>query len=151
MTFDLFNRTGPGRFYRGNLHAHSTNSDGGMSPEAVCSVYRQQGYDFLALTDHYFGGFNYPISDTTPYRTETFTTLIGSELHAPALDNGMAWHILAAGLPLDFGGLLDGETGAELAQRAADAGAFVTLAHPEWYGASVADLQSIPAAHAVEA
>jgi hypothetical protein len=37
-----------------------------------------------------------------------------------------------------------------LAERAAQAGAFVGLAHPEWYGATVEDLQSIPSAHAVE-
>ena len=24
----------PGRFYKGNLHTHSTRSDGGLSPEA---------------------------------------------------------------------------------------------------------------------
>lgn len=151
MSYDLFHRPGPGRFYRGNMHTHSTNSDGGMTPEAVCNAYRQQGYDFLTVTDHYLSGFGYPITDTTPYRTETFTTLIGSELHAPALANGQIWHILAAGLPLDFGGLKDGETGPQIAQRAADAGAFVSLAHPEWYGATVEDLQSIPAAHAIEA
>lgn len=150
MTFDLFHREAPGRFYRGNLHTHSTNSDGGMTPAAVCNAYRQQGYDFLAITDHYFGAFGYPITDTTPYRTGDFTTIIGSELHAPALENGQLWHILGIGLPLDFGGLQDGETGAQLAQRAADAGAFVALAHPEWYGATIADMQSIPAAHAIE-
>lgn len=151
MTFDLFHRQGPGRFYRGNLHTHSTNSDGGMTPAAVCAAYRQQGYDFLTVTDHFLVDYGYPITDTTPARTDTFTTLLGAELHAPALANGQLWHMVAVGLPLDFGDLRDGETGPQLAQRAADAGGFVALAHPAWYGATVEDLQSIPAAHAIEA
>ena len=40
-------------FYKGNLHAHTTNSDGKLSPEEVIDRYQQAGYDFLALTDHW--------------------------------------------------------------------------------------------------
>jgi len=149
--YDLFHRDTPGRFYRGNLHTHSSHSDGGMPLEAVCRAYRQQGYDFLAVTDHFMSRYGYPIVDTSPYRTDTFTTLIGAELHAPALENGHLWHMLGIGLPFDFAPPDANETGPELAQRAVDAGAFLVLAHPEWYGASVADLRSIPCAHAIEA
>lgn len=146
-----FRQPGCGQFFRGNLHTHSNQSDGGMSPEQVCAAYRQQGYDFIALTDHFEEEFGFPISDTTGSREEGFTTILGAELHAPALANGQVWHILACGLPLDFGVRKDGETGPEIAQRALDAGAFVGLAHPAWYGATVEDLQSIPGAHAIEA
>jgi len=38
-----------GRFYRGNLHSHSTHSDGEKSAEEVCRTYRELGYDFLAI------------------------------------------------------------------------------------------------------
>ena len=31
------------RFYRGNTHAHSTESDGRLSPEAVFETYRAAG------------------------------------------------------------------------------------------------------------
>lgn len=41
------------RFFKGNTHAHSTASDGRLSPEAVFETYRAAGYDFLALTDHW--------------------------------------------------------------------------------------------------
>ena len=30
-----------GKFYKGNLHTHSTNSDGVLSPEIVCKKYKQ--------------------------------------------------------------------------------------------------------------
>jgi len=41
-----------GAIYKGNLHCHTWKSDGGSSPEAVVKWYRDQGYDFLAITDH---------------------------------------------------------------------------------------------------
>jgi len=43
----------PGRFWRGNLHTHSTRSDGLRSPEEVCRFYATAGYDFLVLTEHF--------------------------------------------------------------------------------------------------
>jgi hypothetical protein len=39
-------------WFKGNLHSHTTRSDGDSSPEQVISWYRDQGYDFLAITDH---------------------------------------------------------------------------------------------------
>ena len=38
--------------YRGNLHGHSTHSDGLLSPEAVFQKYKELGYDFTCLSDH---------------------------------------------------------------------------------------------------
>lgn len=40
--------------YKGNIHAHSTNSDGSDSPTVVGERYRDNGYDFYAITDHNF-------------------------------------------------------------------------------------------------
>ena len=37
---------------RGNLHAHTTFSDGIRSPAALLEEYEKRGYDFLAITDH---------------------------------------------------------------------------------------------------
>jgi hypothetical protein len=37
---------------RGNLHAHTTFSDGIRSPAALLAEYENRGYDFLAITDH---------------------------------------------------------------------------------------------------
>ncbi|MBR0463203.1 MAG: hypothetical protein IJJ23_02300 [Clostridia bacterium] len=41
------------KFFKGNLHTHTTNSDGRRSPEEVYAIYKAQGYDFLAITDHW--------------------------------------------------------------------------------------------------
>jgi hypothetical protein len=45
----------PGRQYvwlRGNLHTHTTRSDGSRSPQAVIDAFANKGYNFLAITDH---------------------------------------------------------------------------------------------------
>jgi len=37
---------------RGNLHAHTTYSDGVERPARLIAAYEARGYDFLAITDH---------------------------------------------------------------------------------------------------
>lgn len=154
-----FDRTG--RFYQGNLHTHSTRSDGGLEPSAVVAAYRERGYDFISLTDHFLPERHFrknadpasfiTVSDTRDLRTESFTTILGAEIHGPAMKNGEPWHIVAAGLPLDFAPLGEHETGLEIAQRAHAAGAFIGIAHPAWNSLAIEDARSVaPLAHAVE-
>jgi hypothetical protein len=38
---------------RGNLHAHTTFSDGLRTPAGLVEEYERRGYDFLAITDHF--------------------------------------------------------------------------------------------------
>ena len=40
------------KWYKGNIHTHTTESDGDAAPEKVVSWYRRHGYDFLVLSDH---------------------------------------------------------------------------------------------------
>ncbi len=42
------------RWYKGNTHTHTLNSDGDSTPDDVVKWYREQGYQFLVLTDHNF-------------------------------------------------------------------------------------------------
>ena len=140
----------PGRFWRGNLHSHSTLSDGALKPEDVVEAYKRAGYDFLQLSDHFLGRFGWPIADTRKLRSDAFTTLIGAEVHAMATSAGEYWHILATGLPLDFPHAGPNEPAPELAARAREAGAFVAIAHPSWSQLTLQDGRSLEAAHAVE-
>jgi hypothetical protein len=115
----------PGRFFKGNLHTHCTGSDGDYSAKEVVRRYRDKGYDFLAISDHFLECYDYPVTDTRSFRREDFTTLIAAELHAGKLLNDELWHVLAVGLPLDFPpqGVDEGI-----------AGAFIGIVHPAWYG-----------------
>jgi hypothetical protein len=42
------------RWYKGNTHTHTLNSDGDSTPDEVVRWYREHGYQFLVLTDHNF-------------------------------------------------------------------------------------------------
>jgi hypothetical protein len=140
----------PGRFWRGNLHTHSDRSDGALSPEEIGKRYRDAGYDFLAITDHFRAAYRFPLTDTRELRSPGFTTLLGAELHAPRTEFSSEWHIIAVGLPLGFPPPAPAESGPQLARRARAAGAFIGMAHPAAPLLTVADAESLDAAHAVE-
>lgn len=45
---DLYNK----RPFKGDMHIHTTGSDGDESPQMVAAEYRKSGYDFISITDH---------------------------------------------------------------------------------------------------
>lgn len=52
-----FDQSIPGsalRWFKGNTHTHTLNSDGDSTPDDVVRWYREHGYQFLVLTDHNF-------------------------------------------------------------------------------------------------
>ena len=112
----------------------------------------------LVISDHFVGLYNYPITEPSDFYDPEFITILGAELHSGAAENGEIWHILAVGLPKDFVPTnspnfvptANQETGPEIAKRCVEAGAFVTIAHPQWSGLTLADARSINSAHAVE-
>ena len=124
----------PGTYFKGNIHSHSTHSDGLLEPAEVVNAYRDRGYDFVAITDHFLERYGYPITNTEALRSPGFTTLLGVEMHVGRLQNGILWDLLAIGLPADFAPVGDDETDVELVTRAQAAGAFVAIPHPAWNG-----------------
>ena len=40
------------KWFKGNIHTHTNESDGDSSPERVVSWYKRHEYDFLVLSDH---------------------------------------------------------------------------------------------------
>lgn len=67
------------RWFKGNLHAHTVNSDGDSTPAEVVSWYREHGYHFLVLSDH-----NYLTEIDTLQRThgarDRFVLIPGEEV-----------------------------------------------------------------------
>jgi hypothetical protein len=142
----------PGRWFRGNLHTHSTRSDGRLTPEAACAFYRERGYHFLSLTDHFMEQYNYLITDARAHHADDFITLPGAELHAGETATGELWHLLAVGLPFDFPPPSEDEDGVGIARRAVAAGAYVSVAHPAWYNLTEEDVIAMhgAGAHSIE-
>jgi hypothetical protein len=78
-----------GAFYKGNVHTHTTRSDGRKTPDAVVAEYKAQGYHFLAITDHNV------FTDMPEYNNEEFILLPGMEINAPPeKGNDTEYHIL---------------------------------------------------------
>ena len=62
-----------GNFYKGNIHCHTTRSDGKLTADEIVEAYRSQGYHFLAITEHNI------FSDFTQYDREDFVMIPGVE------------------------------------------------------------------------
>ena len=70
---------------RGDLHTHSFRSDGKRDPAALAGHFREQGYDFFALTDHnrYYPGDE--IDEVYAGVNCGFKRVVGEEVHAPQI------------------------------------------------------------------
>ena len=68
---------------KGDFHSHSIRSDGKRDPAALAGHFREQGYDFFALTDHnrfYPGG---EVDEAYAGVQLGITRIRGEEVHAP--------------------------------------------------------------------
>ncbi len=85
---------------RGDLHIHTTCSDGNQIPEVVCANYRSHGYDFFAITDHHR---YYPSLKAMKFCNSIpteFLTVPGEEVHIASVNGKYSSaHIV------NFGGL----------------------------------------------
>jgi hypothetical protein len=113
-------------WYKGNLHTHTTVSDGAKTPEDTKAAYRAMGYDFIALTDHWKPGEG---SENDP---SGLLVLSGAEYNYNGSDvlKGV-FHIIGVGYEYD-----PALTPAVEPQDAVDAinnaGGLAFLAHPAW-------------------
>jgi hypothetical protein len=121
-----------GNWYKGNLHSHTTNSDGWLSPQQLCEAYRAAGYHFMAITDHG------KITDVAPLSRPDFLVLSGAEYGARGPEVG-SYHIVAVDIPGPVASPQDGGVRG-LARAIADAGGVSILAHPYWSGLGTADM-----------
>lgn len=130
----------PGRWYKGNLHTHTTESDGKLAPNEVIRRYREAGYDFLSLTDHN----RVTVIDEPP--GENFLLLLGVEMDAGRTDIGGIYHVVGFGL-----------THADKVPRylavpkalawIEEHGGEALIAHPYWSALVASDLVRQPEGH----
>jgi hypothetical protein len=124
-------------WFEGNLHCHTTNSDGDSSPAFVAEFYKKAGFDFVAITDH--NHFTKP-EETKSVCGPQFLHLPASEYTGISVP-GQYCHVNGLGISKPFhpsriedalGTLKEGVSQAQ-AQ-----GALAMLNHPNWkwaYGA----------------
>ena len=115
-------------WYRGNLHTHTTVSDGRKTPEETKAAYKAAGYDFLAITDHWKFGKN---DENDP---SGLCVLSGTEYNFGGEDtlNGV-FHIVGAGMETDPMEVITREsTPQETIDEINRRGGISIFAHPAW-------------------
>lgn len=141
-----------GKWYIGNLHTHSTISDGLTPPALLAGMYRNNGYDFLAITDHRKYGIHEDLS------TSDFLMLSGVELDVVVPGTHITHHIVGIGIPgenkyehghrFEYDG---GKTEAnELIKQLRDNGNIAIYAHPAWSLVTMESYDSIEGAMGME-
>jgi predicted metal-dependent phosphoesterase TrpH len=117
----------PGVWLRCALHAHTTNSDGELTPSLLVRHYERAGFDVLAITDHWIR--------TEEPSTERLLVIPSTELDASMGAPGREAHVLGFGVREDPGEPGPGfPTLAETVAWIEQAGGVPYLAHPYWSG-----------------
>jgi len=65
---------------KGDLHIHTTASDGNECPETVSACYRKAGHDFIAITDHNVYNASEEAAEKLKF-IENFNIMCGEEVH----------------------------------------------------------------------
>ncbi len=119
----------PGLWLRGNLHTHTTNSDGKVSLETAARWFADHGYDFLAITDH---------NRVTPIPADGAPLILFSGAEITAHRNGVDYHVLAIGVD---GAPLPYHADPQKTIKAINAaGGLAIIAHPYWHDHTLNDL-----------
>jgi len=118
-----------GRWFKGSVHVHTTNSSGGLTVAETTAFYAEAGYDFICITDKivpFVGGAD-----------DRYPLLVLGGIELDANDNqGSYYHVVC------IGGV-DGVTGnmglVEALERVRAQGGILVWAHPHTSNNTVAE------------
>jgi hypothetical protein len=124
----------PDPWFKGNLHTHTTQSDGNVTPSENIQWHADHGYQFVALTDH---------NRVTNPRTwvSDASILVISSVEISTQRASVEYHILAIGvdaMPIAPNG--DPQATIDAVNAA---GGLTIVAHPYWHDHTVEDLLSL--------
>ena len=142
---------------KGGLHCHTTRSDGRVEPADVMRLHKQNGYDFLAITDHRF--YNYE-----NFAPETGITVIpGMEMDRNLPGPGIhCHHIVTIGPEKKDGNGFEQDQRFESAKITTQAecqemldmlhanGNMTIYCHPEWSGVTAREFEDLTGNFAME-
>ncbi|MBD3183472.1 hypothetical protein GF312_14335 [Candidatus Poribacteria bacterium] len=121
-----------GKWYKGNLHTHTTNSDGAWSPERVVAEYKKNDYNFLFITDHN------KVTDVANLSSNNMLVLYGEEIGAGKAELGQPYHIVALNLK-EAVSSSDAPDAQGMINLIKAKGGEVILGHPYWSGLTMND------------
>ncbi|MBR3933045.1 MAG: hypothetical protein IKJ68_03930 [Clostridia bacterium] len=122
------------KWYKGNLHTHTTISDGRLDIKESIGLYKDNGYDFIAVTDHW--KWNFLTFDMG------ITVIPGCEYDFGSTCGKDIYHIVA----IDCKGepcIERSSTPQEAIDAIHSCGGICNLAHPAWSLNSPEDLMKL--------
>jgi len=134
-------------FQKGNIHTHTTLSDGDRPPQDVYAWYRDHGYSFLAITDH--NSLTDPARYRLMERKKRFVMLTGEEVTLRGA--GKQVHVNALCTTRTIGGKSFDTQRQALAWGVREVlaqGGVALVNHPNWDWALTAD--DLPAARGAQ-
>ena len=138
MLTDRFGDT----YYKVGLHIHTTLSDGAKTPEEVAREYAADGYDAIALTDHWHYGESRTV--------EGLTVLSGCEYNLGGGDTSLdTMHIIGIGMK-HAPRLTPSHTRQQVVDAINSEGGIAVLGHPNWSLNGVEDLANLSGVAATE-
>ena len=137
------------KWFKGNTHTHTLNSDGDSPPGEVAQWYRDHDYDFLVLSDHNYltkiDELQHQLDDRRErHEYKPFLLIPGEEVSSGITIEDKRQVIHVNGIDtVRVVGRQEGETGREIMQRTIDeihgAGGFPHINHPNFYWSINAD------------
>lgn len=132
-----------GRWYKANLHCHSTTSDGECTVEQLVQRYREKDYRILAITDHD------QTNDVEGLSTEELLVVSGMETHPSCPGHYEPYHLICLNVRHGFEIPPDADVNARIA-LVKSAGGEAVLSHPYWSGLDINHLLAVQGNMAVE-
>ena len=112
-----------GKWFKGNLHMHTTRSDGRLTVKEASRFYSERGYDFIAITDHMTPFKRNEIEDDL-----SLLVLNGIELNGKD-DQDSFYHVVCIG---NVEGISEDMELMEAMKIARSQGNILIWAHPHW-------------------
>lgn len=109
------------KFYKVALHLHSTLSDGRKSPSEIAKAFKADGFDAIALTDHWYYGKEQTI--------EGLNIISGCEYNLGP--NEATMHIVGLGMECDPK-IPSNSSRQDVVNQINKCGGIAVLAHPAW-------------------
>jgi len=125
-----------GNWYKAQLHAHTTTSDGDVPVATRLKQYRDLGYHVVAITDHW------KTNDLSSFSDEKFLAINSMEAHPKTSTGAPAHHFVCLDLPHPFE--LDRNQSAQsLIDKVHEVGGKVIYAHPYWTCHTLDEMRSV--------
>ena len=148
-----------GRFYKANLHSHTTYSDGKLTPEEMKELYKNEGYSIISFTDHGRFVTHNELTDEEFLVLNGYEPDITEQMDDPKYHYRRTCHMCMIALDPkrttgpkvdDLTRVYTPENISALMTRGREEGFFVTYNHPVWSLEKYSDYIRYNGMHAME-